>query len=84
MNEDILNCMKNYCIEVVDQLREDCGESEKYGGLLAEGYALANDLANLPAIRSISFYGYMELFDYATTIMLNNFLYHKAKEFKII
>lgn len=83
MNEDILNSMKDYCIEVVDQIKEDYGEGEKYTDLLAEGYALANDLANLPVFSNISFCGYMELFDYPITMLLNNFLYRKVKELGI-
>lgn len=84
MNEDILNCLKDYCIEFVDKMKEAYGESEKYKDLLAEGYALVNDLANLPAIRNVSFDGYMKLFDSASTLLLKNFLFHKAKEFKIV
>lgn len=83
MNEDILNSMKDYCIELVDQIKEDYGENEKCSDLLAEGYALANDLANLPVIRNVSFYGYRKLFDYSITMLLNNFLYRKAREFGI-
>lgn len=83
MNEDILNSMKDYCIEVVDQIKEDYGENEKCSDLLAEGYALANDLANLPVFRNVSFYGYLKLFDYSITMLLNNFLYRKAKELGI-
>lgn len=83
MNEDILNSMKDYCIELVDQIKEDYGENEKCSDLLAEGYALANDLAKLPVFRNISFYGYLKLFDYAITMLLNNFLYRKAKELGI-
>lgn len=83
MNEDILNSMKDYCIELVDQIKEDYGENEKCADLLAEGYALANDLAKLPVFRNISFYGYLKLFDYSITMLLNNFLYRKAKELGI-
>lgn len=83
MNEDILNSMKDYCIELVDQIKEDYGENRKCADLLAEGYALANDLANLPVFKNISFCGYMELFDYAITILINNFMYRKVKELGI-
>ena len=84
MNEDILNSMKDYCIDYVDRIREAYGESEKYKDLLAEGYALVNDLVNLPAIRNVSFDGYMWLFDFSVTSLLRNFLFYKAREFKII
>ena len=83
MNEDILNRLKDYCVDVVKRTKEACGENEKYKDLLEEGYSFANDLVNLPVFGNISFSGYMQLFDYATTLLISNFLFHKGKEFGI-
>ena len=83
MNEDILNCLKDYCIGIVERIKEECGENEKYKDLLEVGYSFANDLANLPVFCNISFFGYMRLFEDATILLINNFLFHKAREFGI-
>ena len=84
MNENVLNCLKDYCIEIVERIKEAYGENEKYKDLLKEGYSFANDLASLPVFANISFSGYMQLFEDATTFLLGNFLFHKARVFGII
>lgn len=84
MNEDILNSLKDYCIKVVERIKEEYGENEKYKDLLEVGYSFANDLAGLPVFANISFSGYVQLFGGSVTSLISRFMLHKAREFGII
>lgn len=83
MNEDILNSMKDYCIEIVDTMREEFGENGNYSELLQNGYALSEELASVTVIKNSSFVEYMELFDECVTVILDNFLIATGKKLGI-